>query len=139
MRPSALRRLALASALAVLLGAPRPSFATDFFVYPVTFKAVVQMVTDDDVILTRKLGNNELINLALGRALTTKVDKTTLLAGAGTFADHANESKLMVIDPSQMGAAQITAVVGTLSALEFNNAYLSSKSQGTGFRTASFP
>ncbi|MEO6029970.1 MAG: hypothetical protein ABIR79_24145 [Candidatus Binatia bacterium] len=131
----------LAAGLFVLgLLAPHLAFATDFFVYPATFKAVVQMVTNDDVVVNRKLGNTELINLALGRPLATKVDKKTeILAGAGSYADHANESKLIVFDPSQNGVNQIKAVVGTLSALEFNNAYLPSKSQGTGFGTATFP
>jgi hypothetical protein len=129
----------LAAALTFGLLVPRLAFATDFVVYNATFKAVLQMVTDDDVVITRKLGNNEIINLALGRPLTTKVDKKTeVLAGVGTYADHANESKLIVFDPSQNGVAQIKVVVATLSALEFNNAYLPSKSSGTGFGTATF-
>ncbi len=139
MRDSLIRFLSAAFALSVLLGTPRPSFATDFFVYPATFKLVLQMVTPDDVVLTRKLGNTEIINLALGRPLTTKVDKQTeVLAGAGTYADHAAESKLIVFDPSQNGIAQIKAVVGTLTALDFSNAYLATKSAGTGFGTAVF-
>jgi hypothetical protein len=38
--------------------------------------------------------------------------KTEILAGAGTYAEHANASKLIVFDPSQNGTAQIKATVG---------------------------
>lgn len=138
MRISWLRSLVAAVTLGGLV--PPSACATDFFVYNATFKIALQMVTEDDVVLTRKLGNNEIINLALGRPLTTKVDKKTeVLAGVGSYADHANESKLIVFDPSQNGVAQVKATVATLTALEFSNAYLPSKSQGTGFGTAVFP
>jgi hypothetical protein len=134
---SARSRLLALAAGAALLASARPAFATDFYVYPATIKLVLQTVTDDDVVLTRKVGNNEIINLALGRPLSTKVDKATeVLAGAGTYADHASESKLIVFDPSQNGIAQIKAVVGTLTAIDFSNAYLASKSAGTGFGAA---
>jgi hypothetical protein len=125
--------------LALGLLVPRLAFATDFFVYSASIKLALQMVTDDDVFVTRKLGNNEIINLALGRSLTTKIDKKTeVLAASGTYADHVMESKLIVFDPSQNGLAQIKAVVGTLTALDFANAYLPSKSAATGFGSATF-
>ncbi len=115
------------------------AFPVDFFVYNVTLKLVVQEVTPDGVVVTRKLGNNEIINLALGRPLTTKVDKKTeILAGAGTYAEHANASKLIVFDPSQNGTAQIKATVGTLSALDFENASFPSKTTFLGFGTVGF-
>lgn len=52
---------------------------------------LVQSVPDqyDGVILTKRIGNTEMINLALGRPLDTAIDKNTeMLAGAGTFADE---------------------------------------------------
>jgi hypothetical protein len=136
---STLRLRSVLAMLAAALATPVPSSATDFFVYSATFKLVLQMVTPDDVVVTRKLGNAEIINLALGRPLTTKVDKKTeVLAGVGSYSDHADESRLIVFNPSQNGIAQITETVGTLTALDFSNAYLPSKSAGTGFGTAVF-
>lgn len=130
-------------ALSVSLAAPtRPAGATDFYVYAVTAKLVVQMTVEgpqSDVIVSRKIGNTEIINLALGRPLTTKIDKKTeILAGAGTYANEALESKLIVFDPSQNGLAQIKAVVATIDTGDFTRAYLSSKSAGVGFGTATF-
>jgi hypothetical protein len=122
-----------------LLANAEPARATDFYVYKVTVKLVAQMVivgSQTDVIVTRKIGNKEIINLALGRPLDTKVDgKTAILAGAGTYAADALQSKLIVFDPSQNGVAQIKATVGTLSNLDFNTAYLASTSQGAGIGT----
>ncbi len=138
MRSSVSRVLAVgALVLGVLV--PRLAFATDFAVFAATIKLSVQMTTDDDLFVTRKLGNNEIINLALGRPLGTKVDKKTeVLASSGTYADHVAESKLMVFDPSQNGLAQIKAVVAVITALDWEQAYLPSKSQATGFGSASF-
>jgi hypothetical protein len=126
-----------------LLGFARPAAGqTDFYVYAVTAKLVAQMTVVgpvSDVVVTRKLGNAEIINLALGRPLTTKIDKKTeILAGAGTYADHALESKLIVFDPSQNGLAQIKAVVGTIASADFTTGYFASKSAGVGFGTANF-
>lgn len=133
--------MTMLAAVAALFGAVRPAGAipVDFFVYNVTLKLVVQEVTPGGIVVTRKLGNDEIVNLALGRPLTTKVDKKTeILAGAGTYAEHASESKLIVFDPSQNGPAQVTATVGTLSALDFENAGLPSKTTFLGFGTAQF-
>lgn len=134
------RTVIAVGAIGLLVATSQPAAATDFYVYRGKLKIVAKMVifnpVDNDTILTRKLGNNDVINLALGRPLGTKVDaKTEILAGAGTYADHAAESTLIVFDPSQNGLAQIKATTGTLTALEFNNAYLASKSQGAGAAT----
>lgn len=127
-------------AIAALTSASR-AFAVSFYVYPATFKLVVQSIPDQygDLTLTKKLGNKEIINLALGRPLTTPIDKNTeVLAGAGTYADEAAQTKLIVFDPSQNGIAQIKAVVGTIQSLDFDKAYLASKSSGFGFGTTIF-
>jgi hypothetical protein len=134
------RAVIAAGTIGMLLATARDAEATDFFVYRAKLKIVAKMVifnpVDNDTIVTRKLGNNDIINLALGRAPGTKVDaKTEILAGAGTYADHAAESTLIVFDPSQNGLGQIKATVGTISSIEFNNAYLASKSQGSGSGT----
>jgi hypothetical protein len=141
MRAFRLRVLSAATALLVL-GFAGPVLAVDFYVYKATVKIVAQQVffnpNGNDIIVTRKIGNKEFINLALGRPLDTKIDSATeVLAGAGTYANEAAASKLIIFDPSQNGLAQIKAVVGTIDSIDFTNAYLSSKSQGVGFGTAS--
>ena len=123
---------------AVLLAATAPAaYAVDFFVYAVKLKLTAEMVEiglAEDKIVKMKLGNKEIINLALGRPMKTKVDKKTeVLAGAGTYASDASESMLLVFDPSQNGVAAITTVVGTIDTLDFSKAFLKSKSQGAGF------
>jgi hypothetical protein len=125
--------------LAVLATASRAS-AVAFYVYPATFKLVLQSIPDPygGVILTRKIGNKELINLALGRSLTTPIEKNFVLAGAGTYADHADETTLIVFDTSENGINQIKATVATISSLDFERAILAKKSQGSGFGTATF-
>ncbi len=45
---------------------------------------------------------------------------------------------MIVFDPSQNGTAQVTATVGTLSALDFQNASFPSKTTFLGFGTAEF-
>lgn len=129
----------LAAALGLIAAAPRSAAATDFYVYKATVKLAAQMVVigpEVDTIVTRKLGNNDVINLALGRPLGTKVDaKTEILAGAGTYANDAAQSKLIVFDPTQNGVAQVKAVVGTVSSLDFVRAYQASKSTGSGIGT----
>lgn len=132
---------ALAALALVLTPTSRASAAVGFVVYPATIKLVVQAIPDQygDLILTKKIGNKEIINLALGRPLETPINKgTEILAGAGTYADDAAQSKLIVFDPSQNGVNQIKAVVGTIGSIDFTNIYLAKKSQGAGFGTTVF-
>jgi hypothetical protein len=139
---TALRNVLLSALVAAaLLSFAARAFAVGFIIYPATVKLVVQAIPDQygDQILTKKVGNKELINLALGRPLDTAIDKNTeILAGAGTFADEAAESKLIVFDPSQNGVNQVKATIGTIDSIDFTNAYLAKKSQGAGFGTATW-
>src|SRR5262245_55426795 len=124
--PRILIRCALSAlpAAAALLGAVSAD-ATDFMVYKVTVKVVAQMDVlgpGFDTLLTVKLGNNDVINLALGRPLGTKIDKGVILAGAGNFEPHTTSSpseKLIVFDPSQNNAAQVVATVGVGTSLTY--------------------
>jgi hypothetical protein len=132
-------RILAAGVSALWLLAPALASAADFAVWAATIKLSVQTSSDEGGFVTRKLGNTEIINLALGRPLKTKIDKNTeVLASSGTYADHVSESKLIVFDPSQNGIAQIKAVVATLTALDFENTSGGSKSQTTGFGSATF-
>lgn len=134
-----LRLVRSTAACALLVLVPGRASATDFYVYKASVKLAVQQVVvgqEVDTVVTRKLGNKEVINLALGRPLDTKVDgKTEILAVAGTYANDAAQSKLIVFDPSQNGVAQVKTVVGTLTSLDFISAYQASKSTGSGIGT----
>jgi hypothetical protein len=47
-----------------------------------------------DIVVTRKLSDKDLVNLALGRPLGSKVDgKTEILAWAGTFEPLSSPSR----------------------------------------------
>jgi hypothetical protein len=140
------RRLSIVLALlvSIVLASAFPGRSsaqpTDFMVYKVTVKIVAQMDVPGpnfDTLLTEKLGNNDVINLALGRPLGTKIDPGIILAGAGNFEPRTTNSpieKLIVFDPSQNGVAQVVAAVGTATSLTYQGGAVSgSKSQGSGF------
>jgi hypothetical protein len=134
----------LVRALAFVAGFASPVLATDFFV----FKAGVTLPTNTvierpseptDTFLTRKIGNKELVNLALGRALGTKVDgKTEILALAITYDEEAEKSRLIVFDPSQNGTAQIKATLATVDGLSLQCGFKSSSLGGWGTGSATF-
>lgn len=88
-----------------------------------------------DSIARKTLRNNDIINLTLGRPLGTRVNKTTeILAAEVTFETHGDppQSRLIIYDKSQNGAAGVVAVVGTLDFLEWQNAYLRTNNSGFG-------
>jgi hypothetical protein len=122
----------------VLLLAPRPATATDFFVFKAALTlpattVIEQPTAPTDLFLTRKIGNNDLVNLALGRALGTKVDaKTEILALAITYASEATKSRLIVFDPSQNGVAQIKAIVAEVESLTLQYGYKATSIAGVG-------
>jgi hypothetical protein len=133
------RTSSLVLGVTILLGAAWVH-ATDFMVYKVSAKIVAQMDVPGpafDTLLTMKLGNNDVINLALGRPLGTKIDPGVILAGAGNFEPRTTNSpveKLIVFDPSQNGVAQVVATVGVATSLTYQGGAVSSaKAQGAGF------
>jgi hypothetical protein len=100
---------------------------------------IVRPTESTDLIVNRKLAAKDIVNLALGRPLGTKVDsKTEILAAAITFEppSMAPHARLIVFDPSQNGIAQQKTIVAKLTDLDYATAYLSSKSQGLGTATA---
>jgi hypothetical protein len=123
-----------------ILAAPLAS-ATDFFVFKagVSLKAtmIVQQPSQaTDLFIVRKVGPKELVNLALGRPLGSKVDsKTEILGFAVTFAEDAQLSKLIVFDPTQNGIAQVKATVAHLTALDFAPGFKTSSIAGAGIAT----
>ncbi len=95
----------------------------------------VQVNPEIDKVLTHKLANNEIVNLALGRPLDTKVDKETeVLAAAVTFETEGQPpvSQLIVYDSTKTGQDGIVAVVGTMDMLEWQTAFLNKGRSGFG-------
>jgi len=91
---------------------PLPAGATDFFVFPVKVSLPVHMVAGNSIV-KRTFKEKDIVNLALGRPLGTKVDKKTeILAVAGArFPEDLDKGRIIVFDPSQNGLAQITTEV----------------------------
>jgi len=101
----------------------------------------VQVNPEIDKILTHKLANDDIVNLALGRPLDTKVDKNTEVLGAAvTFEDRPTEtvpnpapkSQLVVYDPTKNGAEGILTVVGEMDFVRFDTAFLNKGRSGFG-------
>lgn len=94
-----------------------------------------------DKVVKKTLKNNDIINLALGRPLSTKVNpKTEVLAAAVSFESPSNAplSQLIVYDPTQNGQAGVVTVVATLQTLEWQNAYGSKVNSGFGVASGTF-
>src|SRR5437660_5397433 len=120
---SALRLIAPVVVSIALSLTPRSAAAVDLMVYKATLKIVAGMVVASmigpDTVVMKKLGNNEIINLALGQPLGTKV-APLILAGVGDFEPRMTNSpveKVIVLDPSQNGNAQLVATVAVANSL----------------------
>jgi hypothetical protein len=101
-----MRRLAAVMLVSLLLAVPASSYAQIPFAF---FKASVNLTvqfpgTDKNgnpAVSVRKLSSNDILNLALGRSLTTKPDKNTeILALAMDDGSPGADSKLIVYNPS---------------------------------------
>jgi hypothetical protein len=121
-----------------LLGAlalPGVARAADFLVFPLKVSLPVQRIIigfEVDQLLKTTLKEKDLVNLALGRPRGTKVDKKTAVLAVALTTEGPSSSPLarvIVFDPSQTGTAAITAVVATLTTLDFDAA--GAKGQGT--------
>ena len=102
----------------------------------------VQMVQPNpaafDKVIRKTLNNSDIVNLALGRPLTTRVNpKTEVLAAEVTYESHSNapNSQLIVYDETQNGQAGVVAVVATLQTLDWQNAYERTLNAGFGIGT----
>jgi hypothetical protein len=94
-----------------------------------------------DTIARKTLTAPDIVNLALGRPLTTKVNpKTEVLAAEVFYESHSNspQSQLIIYDTTQNGEAGVKAVVGTLKTLEWQNAYQNLVNSGFGIATGVF-
>ncbi len=138
----------LAWSLAILCAARSTGLAQthDTGVFNVKLMLPVQMVVlgqgpDYDKVVKKTLNNNDVINLALGRPLSSKVNaKTEILAAAVSFESPSNAplSQLIVYDPTQNGQAGVVTVVARLQTLEWQNAYGPSVNSGFGVASGTF-
>jgi hypothetical protein len=109
-----MRRLADVLLVSLLLAFPTASRAQiPYTIYKATVNLTVQFQGTDKngnpAVLVRKLSSNDILNLALGRSLTTKPDKNTeLLALALDDGSPGEASQLVVWNPT---AHSITTVV----------------------------
>jgi hypothetical protein len=119
-----------------------PAAATDFLVFPVKVSLPVEMVvpgTSTDRIVKKTLKEKDVVNLALGRPLGTKVDgKTEILALATPFEPPSESplTRLIVFDPSKSGGAQVVTTVAQVTALDYESASMKRGVQGQGTATA---
>jgi hypothetical protein len=121
--------------LSALVGGASRAAAADFAVVPVkvslNLREVVVGTVDFDSTLGTKLSDKDLLNLALGRPLGTKIDKATeVLAVALSFGPAT--AKLVVFDPSKSGSAAVTTTVAQITGLDFDVASVAGGALGQG-------
>lgn len=117
-----------------------------FYIFKVTGSIPVTIITDGvapnfiDKVTTKTLKTNDLVNLALGQPLTTKLPADIFLAMSLSFEDLGQPvlSKMIVCDKSQTGPALAKTVVATLDSLDFRTAYLGARRKGSGYGSGKF-
>jgi hypothetical protein len=118
------------------LAAPQTVRAADFLVFPAKVSLGIRSIIigfEVDQLVKTTLKEKDIVNLALGRPLGSKVDKNTeVLAVALTTEGPSNAplARLIVFDPSQTGIAAVKAVVAKTTTLDFDFAP-GGKGQGT--------
>lgn len=110
----------------VALALPHAVLAADFLVFPAKvslgIRSIIVGVAVDQLVKTT-LKENDVVNLALGRPLGTKVDKTTEVLAVALTTEGPSTSplaRLIVFDPSQSGVAAVKTVVAKTTALDFD-------------------
>jgi hypothetical protein len=122
-------------ALALLATVHPAAAATDFFIFKISVSLPVMRVQAGKV-ETKTFAANDIVNLALGRKLGSKVDaKTELLALATTYDDpFVTEapagSQVVIFNPQ---TKTITATVMNAPTLNFQAGYTNTTVKGAGF------
>jgi hypothetical protein len=131
-----MRGVAVAAAVALVAAAlPRPAAAAEFFVFPIKVTLPVQSVIigmEVDRVTKTTLKEKDVVNLALGRALRTKVDKKTEVLAVALTPEPPSPSalaKLVVFNPT---LGSVTTVVGDATVLDYDAVTGSDGSQGQG-------
>jgi hypothetical protein len=104
--------------------------ATDFAVFAAKLSLSVDVVVGNQIV-QRTLKENDIVNLALGRPLGTKVDKKTEVLAVAINADELIGTAI-IFNPSQNGLAQVTTTVAEPTLKDFERAYLFSGGEGYG-------
>lgn len=137
---AATRWLCAGLALLAPIMLARPAAAADFVVVPVKISLPVQMVVvgfEIDEVVKATLKEKDLINLALGRPLGSKVDKATeVLALATTLQSGPPLARLIVFNPSPGVSTPVTATVAQATTLDLEVASVKGGVQGQGTVTA---
>jgi|GEM_PF-5674538 len=89
--------------------------AAEFYVYPATVKLPVVRVVNN-VTETRTLVSADIVNIALGRPLGTKLDRGKYLALTGNDNELAPAGSLVIFDSTMN---RIDTVIGNMSAINF--------------------
>lgn len=110
-----------------------PAVATDIVIFAIKVSLPVNVVVGGQIV-QRTLKENDIVNLALGRPLGTKVDKNTEVLAAAVGA-YEIVGQVIVANPTQNGLAQVTTVVAEPTSLDVEKAYLNSGRQGLGTAT----
>ena len=97
--------------------------AEEFAIVALKVSLPVNVVVGSQIV-QRTLKEKDLVNLALGRPLGTKVDKKTEVLAVAFNADDAVGSAI-VCNPSQNGLAQITTTVAEPTSKDLEKAYIS--------------
>ncbi len=95
----------------------------------------VRVNPEIDKILTHKLANDDIVNLALGRPSipsSTRRPRCSLPLRAFETEGEHRMSQLVVYDTTKSGEDGIVAVVGAMDMLEWQSAYLSKDKDGFG-------
>lgn len=126
----------IAPALLALAVSATGAAGADFLIFPLKVSLPVNTVVigmETDQVAKTTLKEKEIVNLALGRPLATKVDKKTeVLALAIDFAGAA--AKVVVFNPAASGAARLTTTVA-LTTLDFASASTAKGKEGQGTAT----
>lgn len=108
-------------------------------VFPVTRLDSPADITKPESIVTKSFNSNDLVNLALGRELGSKVDaKSEVLAVAVSFqsgsgAPIANPHiQLIIFDPVTGGLTGRKKIIAQIDSLDYVSASLASSSKGAG-------
>lgn len=118
--------------VALLLSTDRAQ-AREFLVFTLKVSLPVQYVANGKI-AKRTFKEADVINLALGRPLGTKIDKKTeILAEAQSYDD--NDGLVVVFDPTQNGLAQVTAVLAKRASADVEVAFLNKVREGHGTAT----
>ena len=98
-----LKRLSLSVVLLLTPTAPAHAGAVVYEVWKAALSLQLQVPGPSGSVITRKLSNSDVINLALGRPLTTKPDKKTeIVALAGDASTPGPASQLVIFNPTTL-------------------------------------